>query len=393
VALFLEFTHNDTLDNQLRELTAFLMKFVRHAGKVVCSDALVHDNVLTFLECRSGDTVLVQNTFQKYAGTPAVRLRDESVFVEKLMHACANNEYFLFGCDSCDVVTKLYYKCRQATRPEDVDKYLLLTADTNVQLFDANEQFRNKFVFYSSKLTFGVDFFVGVAHDVFMYVKGNSLQPTGMFQQTTRCRNVRRLYYYGETGNKEATHMDLASLKQTVVMTASENTALVTAGATYLDENDEWQVVENTYCKLWCQNEYDRDTFETNKVKHVELLLQANGFALLSEGVPNKVSAKEKAEQKATVQTVTDEFFAEYLQTHDRSLEKFGKLNEAVQYLGLEGESNETLQFYQGYLTDKHKRSKHDDVVRLLRDDFHVHNKLAEARNNTFDVRVDNSAY
>ena len=128
-------------------------------------------------------------------------------------------------------------------------------------------------------------------------------------------------------------------------------------------------------------------------MQHVELLLQANGFALLSEGVPNKVSAKEKAEQKATVQTVTDEFFAEYLQTHDRSLEKFGKLKEAVQYLGLEGESNETLQFYQGYLTDKHKRSKHDDVVRLLRDDFYVHNKLAEARNNTFDVKVDKSAY
>jgi len=192
-------------------------------------------------------------------------------------------------------------------------------------------------------LTFGVDFFVDVAQDVFMYVKGNSLQPTGMFQQTTRCRNVRRLYYYGEPGNKEATHMDLASLKQTVVMTASENTALVTAGAPYLDENDEWQVVENTFYKLWCQNEYDRDTFETNKVKHVEVLLQANGFALLSEGVPNKVSAKEKAEQKATVQTVTDEFFAEYLQTHDRSLEKFGTLKEAVQYLGLEGESNETF--------------------------------------------------
>jgi len=36
VASFLEFTHNDTLDNKLRELMAFLLKFVRHAGKVVC---------------------------------------------------------------------------------------------------------------------------------------------------------------------------------------------------------------------------------------------------------------------------------------------------------------------------------------------------------------------
>jgi len=49
--------------------------------------------------------------------------------------------------------------------------------------------------------------------------------------------------------------------------------------------------------------------------------------------------------------------------------------------------------FNQGYLTDKHKRSKKDDVVRLLRDDFYVHHKLAEVRNNTFDVKFDKSAY
>ena len=30
------------------------------------------------------------------------------------------------------------------------------------------------------------------------HTTGNSIQPSGSFQQTTRCRNIRTLYYHGE---------------------------------------------------------------------------------------------------------------------------------------------------------------------------------------------------
>jgi len=393
VASFLEFTHNDTLDNKLKELMAFLMKFVKHAGKVVVSDALVNDNVFTFLSCRSGTTLFVQNAFKKYEGKPAVRLRDENEFVAKLLDACASNQYFLFGCDSCDVVTKLFHKCLEKAKPEDKNKFLLLTADTNVQVTDANQQFKDKFVFYSPKLTFGVDFSVDVEQDVFLYVRGNSLLPTGLFQQTTRCRNLRCVYYYGDTPNRDAVHNNLESLKKMVYDNLAENRALANAGSTFLDENDEVQLVENTFYKLWMQNEYDKDTFETNKLKHYELLLVENGFTLSNVGLPNKMSSKEKEQYKLTMEAVTEELFNEFLNAENRNVAKFEKLNDAVKYLGLQNESNETLKLYKEYLMDKFKRQKHDNVVRLMRDSYYVMNKLAEARAYSYDVKVDKCAY
>jgi hypothetical protein len=87
------------------------------------------------------------------------------------------------------------------------------------------------------------------------------------------------------------------------VVSCAGNKVLATAGSTYLDENDELQVVENTFYKLWCQNEFDKDTFETNKLKHYELLLKENGFTLSEVGEPAKLSSQEKHEQKSTAES------------------------------------------------------------------------------------------
>ena len=38
----------------------------------------------------------------------------------------------------------------------------------------------------------------------------------------------------------------------------------------YLNKNDDAEIVENSFFNLWCYNEYVKDTFETNKLKHFE---------------------------------------------------------------------------------------------------------------------------
>ena len=65
----------------------------------------------------------------------------------KLLENCSQNKYFLFGCDSCETVTKYYHQCWDEAPAKDKDKYLLITADSVFKLYDANEQFKDKFVF------------------------------------------------------------------------------------------------------------------------------------------------------------------------------------------------------------------------------------------------------
>ena len=72
-------------------------------------------------------------------------------------------------------------------------KMVLITADTLFRVTDATEDVKDKFVFYSPTVTFGVDFSVDVPQDVFIYIAGNSIQPSGSYQQATRCRNIKTL--------------------------------------------------------------------------------------------------------------------------------------------------------------------------------------------------------
>ena len=81
VSSFLELTHNDTLDKRLKEIFGYILHFVKHAGKVIVSDALINDAVFDLLKHRDKDkTIFVQNDFKKYAGIHAIRLRRKKSF-------------------------------------------------------------------------------------------------------------------------------------------------------------------------------------------------------------------------------------------------------------------------------------------------------------------------
>jgi hypothetical protein len=73
---------------------------------------------------------------------------------------------------------------------------ILFTANHKFNITDANEQFRNKYLFLSPAITTAVDFNISDKQDVLIYIKGDTIQPSASFQQTTRTRNINELYYH-----------------------------------------------------------------------------------------------------------------------------------------------------------------------------------------------------
>jgi tRNA G26 N,N-dimethylase Trm1 len=86
----------------------------------------------------------------------------------------------------------------------------LIAGDTPFKLRDANEQFKNKFVFYNPKMTFGVDLTIDETQNVFIYMKGRSLEPSGIFQQATRCRNIQHLFFFAEVDQHDSSYLTQA---------------------------------------------------------------------------------------------------------------------------------------------------------------------------------------
>ena len=67
------------------------------------------------------------------------------------------NDYFLFGCDSCTTVSKLYYDILEQ-HPDNKEKMILITSKTKYKVHQASKQFKDKFVFYSPSITTATDF-------------------------------------------------------------------------------------------------------------------------------------------------------------------------------------------------------------------------------------------
>ena len=147
---------------------------IKNCHKIVVSDALISDNVLELLKYRDDDNKLfITNNFKKFQDVKAINLKNENDFLGKLKERINLNEPFLCASDSCEVVTRFYNECLVGAT--DKDKFLLITAKTKVFVKDANKCFKDKFVFYSPSITYGVDYSSDVPQDVFIFSKGQSI--------------------------------------------------------------------------------------------------------------------------------------------------------------------------------------------------------------------------
>lgn len=378
IASFLEFTHNDTLDNNIQTVYGMLMDIMKHAKKVIVSDALINDNVISFLKHRETDqTLYINNLHQKYSGVKAIRIRDESKLLQQLLLNCCSNDYFLFGCDSCDTVTKLYHYCLSKAREEDKNKYILITADTDYKIHDANSQFKHRFVFYSPKITFGIDFSYDLPQDVFIYVKGRTINPFGIFQQTTRTRNIKQLYFYCETFSKEANYQSMNELKEHLENTISKSHILNSICSCY-NENDERTLIENTFLKLYVYNEYTNDTLNTDKYKHFRDILSSNGFNIEEMYEPTRINKDTREEMTEMITDISNELWIEYLacDTKGKKDTKYDNIQTNLELLGLIGQDNDRLNEYRTIITNKYLLTEHFNIMKLFRNDTYIKEKL-----------------
>ena len=103
--------------------------------------------------------------------------------------------FFLYGNDSKTILNEHYCACFDAAEPEDQHKYILIDSESKFKLYNASEQFKNHFVFFTPSITYGVDFNIELNQDVFIHILGRSIQPSGSFQQATRTRQIKTFYY------------------------------------------------------------------------------------------------------------------------------------------------------------------------------------------------------
>jgi hypothetical protein len=133
ITSFKNLTHNDILNGSIKYIYNLLTSIIKNAHKVIVADAIILDNTLDFLKSRISEdnkTLFIYNKYKKFEGVKAIHIKDENIFINKLINQCKTGEPFLFGCDSATTATKFYNKCLTESPEKYKDRFILLTAES-----------------------------------------------------------------------------------------------------------------------------------------------------------------------------------------------------------------------------------------------------------------------
>jgi len=319
-------THNPQLDKNIKLINNLLMKLIINAHKVIVYDARIDENINHFFNnVNHKKSVFINNTFKKYKNVKAIRYLDENDFISKLKEDIKNNNYFLFGCDSCSKITNYFNEVKPKNIKNnkiddneddiaitklfekitsdvvDKSKFLLITSKTALK--NANEEFKNKFVFFSPSIVTGLDFSIDEPQNQFLYINSLTINSQSMFQQATRTRNIKNLYFFGNQRQNDSIYesIDDVKIKNKSLIEANNKIKNVCLN---VDINYNEEIVDNSFYNQWCVNEYKNDCYNTNKIAHFENILKLEGFKLEYVGKNKQI---DKFKQKIMTKLTRDE--------------------------------------------------------------------------------------
>jgi hypothetical protein len=332
-------------------------------------------NLLNTLKCQN--RIFIKNSFKKYKGVPAIKINDENTFIEKIKEHIFENKYFLFLSDSASIINKLYHDCFDKERKNEF--FIYIDGNKTDIINDASIQLKNKFVFASPSIERGLDFSIDNSQ--------------GLFQQTTRTRNINKLYYYGEVKNHRSKYDSLDDVNDLFLNNIKQNNILNNICLNII-EDDQIKMSNNTFFKLFCYNEYKTDVLNTNIIAHYEEQLLNNCFVLSIEGNKQKINCIRQQEINNRVLKINDELFNEYINNIEvRNNVIYNKLNERIKLLNLPKNNTNILIKYKEYITDPYKLIDHYNTMRLFKSDKYIEKKFLESVNNNFDCKTINNVY
>jgi hypothetical protein len=386
-SLIKDLTQNVTLKENLREIYNILRRLIKNCCQVICTDAVINDNVLSMLEIIP-EKMYIKNNYKKYKGIKAFDIKNENEFMERMKKNCVEKRYFLFGCDSLNITKQMYNEC---VKIAGVGNCVLISSETKFTITNVNEDFKNKYVFYTPSIIFGVDFNIETKQDVFIYITGKTLLPDSIFQQTTRTRNIDCLYYYCNEREIAPKYKTLKDVYETYKNIKTDEKIINSLCKHYTDEG-EVIFEENTFFKLYCYEKWVKDTYKTNLKMHYENILRENEFIIIHEGEKEKIKPEKVKEMKTEIKEKQEELINEYIEktknkenTNDTKYENIKERSDILRI------PNNEIETYKNIIGYSQNFTGHRNLISLLQEEEYI-NKLSEREyENAFALCVHNS--
>lgn len=274
---------------------AILNKMIQTAKYVICTDADVSDVTMKYFEHfrDSNTSLLLINPIKNYKGLKAKRFCDQEGILNQMdENMKTNGNFFLAAFDQKGTLDNFWTTLWN----KHPDKQHLMTKYTST---DGNEDdFANftelnkgKYIFYSPKVIYGLDFVPDISTDVFVIGHGNTIDPKQMSQQATRCRDIKTLYYYMDIKSHEIKFKTAKECEEHIKENI-QNYEAELKDLNILESSDPYcikvTVKSNIFSELFYIMKYQSNILESNFIYHFNNILTEKGFELDVIGDTNK---------------------------------------------------------------------------------------------------------
>lgn len=151
--------------------------------KVICLDANITEPLKIMIDyVKNKKCLYIKNEYQNYSNTKAKELESYDAMVKKLKKL----DKFIVATDSANNAKILYKELAD-------ENIKLITSEIN----KTNEEIvldNHSKIIFSPKVIYGLDSVMN--RNVFAYYSGNTIDSNQMYQQISRCRSIKKLYFY-----------------------------------------------------------------------------------------------------------------------------------------------------------------------------------------------------
>ena len=105
-------------------------------------------------------------------------------------------------------------------------------------------------------------------------------------------------------------------------------------------------------------------------------IIKDEGFQLVNLYEPKALDKDTRDEMTELIEQITKEEFNEYLEHKNKDKDKYSNINKRISLLNLNKEDNEQLMTYREILMNKFKLSEHLNIIKLLKSDEYLSDKL-----------------
>lgn len=274
---------SSTCSKNRKLIFKMILKMLYSCKQFICVDADISDiskSVLDFIA--KNETSKYQfyiNKFKNYSGVNVDIIYNEDDFFTKLY----KQKKFIVCTDSKDVSEYIYKKLNNK-------KILLINSLTELKHYNLDDY---DLIIYSPKIIYGLDSVM--ERPVYGEYTCETISPTQMIQQITRCRNITRVYLYFENivtkankyDNIDEVHKRYEYLLHNFSIEchdANKKKNNIDYSDFYeaveLDENIFHEEIDKLFKRLFIQHIYNLDSYNTNKKLHVIDIMKNRGFII-----------------------------------------------------------------------------------------------------------------